>query len=181
MTGSGAVLCEITDVVDAVYRLLESGRAEISVAIQREAPELELRHVLDYYCELDRGQMPAIMIQPRSDQFKWWSMPTMADQTPQLEIWGVIHYDQERARSRALQRMGTAVCSILNRRHLPIDIPGGSLFFNEKTPIAGIEYGRAMFRNVLVEAFVATFACDVTVQLPDQGQHAGNPAVMNPL
>lgn len=165
----GANVCGIVDIQNAVWQVITGARQELDAALKLEDSEVEMGHILDYYTNNpEREQFPVIMMQPSSDEFEWFSMPTSADQVSMIEVWGFVHHDNERTRMRLLGRMAAAIASAVNRRHLPISVEGGfEIYFNQKVPIARINYGVYKFPNALVGAFVATFVCDVTVSLPD--------------
>lgn len=162
-------VCCIIDVQDALWRIISAGRQDLEAAIRIEDASLRMGHILDYYTvNVEKDMMPCVMMQAASEEFKWFSLPTTADSVPMIEVWAVVHHDDERIKQRTLARLGGAIASVVNRRHLPIEVPGGwSIYFNERVPIARTQYGVARFSNALVGACIATFACDVTVCLPD--------------
>lgn len=157
----------IGDALDAVAGLLEADRDAIDTALETVAPDLHLGVVLPYFTRnLDLDAMPALMVSESAETSRPHAMPDIYREGFVLNVWGVMHHDDEAIRHRASLVLAYEVKRILNSRHHPIPLgEGREIYFHERAPVSDIAYGVMELDRAFVRAFQAVWASHATVQV----------------
>jgi len=131
------------DVVRAVAALLEAGRDELDAAMMAAAG-VPMGAILPYFSSnLDVDSYPALMVSESAETRAAHAMPAVYREAFVVNVWGMVHHDDEAIRQAGCLRLAHAVKVRMNARHQGIEIKselGYVLEFEGPAPISEIVY-----------------------------------------